>query len=58
MPGWFTAQPCVRPTTWNWRKTAARLHWVAAVAQVMKNALGLLGVSAPDQMSRPPTEDE
>jgi arginyl-tRNA synthetase len=43
--------------TWNWRKTAARLHWVAAVAQVTKNALALLGVSAPDAMTRSTTED-
>jgi arginyl-tRNA synthetase len=43
--------------TWNWRQTAARLHWVMAVAQVMKNALGLLGVTAPDAMSRAPLED-
>jgi arginyl-tRNA synthetase len=43
--------------TWNWRKTAARLHWVAAVAQVTKNALALLGVSAPDAMTRSQTEE-
>jgi arginyl-tRNA synthetase len=39
--------------TWDWRKTAARLHWVGAIAQVMKNALALLGVTAPEVMSRP-----
>ncbi len=38
--------------TWNWRKTAARLYWVDAVAQVTRNALALLGVSAPDAMAR------
>jgi arginyl-tRNA synthetase len=43
--------------SWNWQKTAARLFWVEAVAQVMKSALGLLGVTAPETMSRPPTED-
>jgi len=43
--------------TWNWRKTAARLHWVAAVEQVMKNALALLGVGAPDAMSRAASDD-
>jgi arginyl-tRNA synthetase len=37
---------------WDWRKTAARLYWVEAIAQVMRNALGLLGVSAPDAMPR------
>ena len=40
---------------WNWRKTAARLYWVEAIAQVMRNGLGLLGVSAPESMPRPPT---
>jgi len=40
---------------WNWRKTAARLYWVDAVAQVTRNALALLGVSAPERMAR--TED-
>ncbi len=46
---------------WNWHKTAARLYWVEAVAQVMRNALGLLGVSAPEAMARSETttkEDE
>jgi arginyl-tRNA synthetase len=38
--------------TWNWRKTAARLYWVDAIAQVMRNGLGLLGVSAPETMAR------
>jgi len=37
---------------WNWRKTAARLYWVDAVAQVTRNALALLGVSAPEAMAR------
>jgi arginyl-tRNA synthetase len=37
---------------WNWRKTAARLYWVDAIAQVTRNALALLGVSAPDRMAR------
>jgi len=38
--------------TWNWRKTAARLWWVEAIGQVMRNGLALLGVSAPDSMPR------
>ena len=38
--------------TWNWRKTAARLYWVDAIAQVTRNALTLLGVSAPEAMTR------
>ena len=37
---------------WNWQKTAARLYWVEAIGQVMRNVLGLLGVSAPDAMAR------
>ncbi|HVY38926.1 MAG TPA: arginine--tRNA ligase [Polyangia bacterium] len=47
--------------TWNWRKTAARLWWVEAIAQVMRNGLALLGVSAPESMPRSETttkEDE
>jgi arginyl-tRNA synthetase len=40
---------------WDWRKTAARLYWIDAIAQVMRNALGLLGVSAPESMPRSPT---
>jgi arginyl-tRNA synthetase len=37
---------------WNWQKTAARLYWVDAVGQVMRNVLRLLGVSAPEAMAR------
>jgi arginyl-tRNA synthetase len=37
---------------WNWRKTAARLYWVDAIAQVTRNALALLGVAAPDSMAK------
>jgi arginyl-tRNA synthetase len=40
---------------WNWRKTAARLYWADAIAQVMRNGLGLLGVSAPESMPRAET---
>ncbi len=40
---------------WNWHKTAARLYWVQAIGQVMRNALGLLGVSAPESMPRSET---
>ena len=38
--------------TWDWQKTAARLHWVEAIRQVIETALGLLGVSAPTVMKR------
>jgi arginyl-tRNA synthetase len=37
---------------WNWQKTAARLYWVDAVGQVMRNVLRLLGVSTPEAMAR------
>jgi arginyl-tRNA synthetase len=42
--------------TWDWQKTAARLHWIEAVAQVMHGALALLGVSAPEAMA--PRDEE
>jgi arginyl-tRNA synthetase len=38
--------------TWDWQKTAARLHWVEAIRRVLETALGLLGVSAPAEMKR------
>ncbi len=44
--------------TWDWQKTAARLHWVEAIRQVLATALGLLGVSAPDRMERLTDTDE
>jgi arginyl-tRNA synthetase len=48
-------------STWNWRKTAARLHWVAAIAEVLRTGLDLLGVSAPGAMAKaenPTKEDD
>jgi len=45
-------------TTWDWQKTAARLHWVEAIRQVIETALGLLGVSAPAVMKRIGEEGE
>jgi arginyl-tRNA synthetase len=44
--------------TWDWQKTAARLHWVEAIRQVIETALGLLGVSAPAVMKRIGEEGE
>ena len=38
--------------TWDWAKTNARLHWIEAISQVMRNGLALLGVSAPEAMSK------
>ena len=43
---------------WDWEKTAARLWWVEGIAQVMRNGLGLLGVSAPETMTNVRKEDE
>ena len=39
------------------KKTAARLVLVSALKAVFKNALHLLGVSAPDRMEAPAAED-
>jgi arginyl-tRNA synthetase len=44
--------------TWDWQKTAARLHWVEAIRQVLETALGLVGVSAPAVMKRIGEEGE
>jgi arginyl-tRNA synthetase len=44
--------------TWDWQKTAARLHWVEAIRRVIETALGLLGVSAPTVMKRIGEEGE
>jgi arginyl-tRNA synthetase len=38
--------------TWDFDKTRARLLWVRAIRQVMKNALALLGIEAPERMER------
>jgi arginyl-tRNA synthetase len=38
--------------TWDWRKAAARLTWVAAIRKTLEIALSLLGVSAPHEMKR------
>ena len=40
------------------RKTAARLYLVWAVKQTLANALSVLGVSAPDRMDAPASEEE
>jgi arginyl-tRNA synthetase len=39
--------------SWDAGKTAARLLWVAALRQVMENALNLIGVSAPERLTAP-----
>ena len=40
------------------RKTSARLFLVWAVKQTLANALGVLGVSAPDRMDAPAADEE
>jgi arginyl-tRNA synthetase len=42
--------------TWDFDKTRARLLWVRGIRQVMRNALALLGVEAPERMERIPAE--
>jgi arginyl-tRNA synthetase len=44
--------------TWDFDKTRARLLWVRAIRQVMKTALALLGVEAPERMEKIPLEAE
>jgi arginyl-tRNA synthetase len=45
-------------TSWDWQKTAARLHWVEAIGLVIRNGLAVLGVSAPEEMLRASNEKE
>ncbi len=40
--------------SWDLEKTRARLAWISAIRTVYSEALGLLGVSAPERMVRPP----
>ena len=42
---------------WDFEKTRARLMWVRGIKQVMQTTLALLGISAPEQMSREPDEE-
>ncbi len=48
VPGW--------EGTWDHEKTRARLAWIVAVRYVYAEALAVLGVSAPERMDRPPSE--
>jgi arginyl-tRNA synthetase len=43
---------------WNLEKTAVRLAWIEAIQIVYRNALSLLGVSAPERMDRPAEGDD
>ncbi len=40
-------------STWDMAQTRARLGWIRALQTVYASALGLCGISAPDQMHRP-----
>jgi arginyl-tRNA synthetase len=48
---------CDWRASWDWEKTRARLAWVAAIRRVFADALGLLGVSAPERMEKLPSDD-
>ena len=40
--------------SWDRAKTEARLAWIEAIRRVYRDALGLLGMTAPDEMRRDP----
>jgi arginyl-tRNA synthetase len=42
---------------WDFGKTRARLAWIEAIRDVYAAALELVGVTAPERMDRPPTEE-
>ena len=42
--------------SWDLEKTRARLAWIEAIRVTYAQALGLVGVSAPERMDRPPEE--
>ncbi|HEX8793702.1 MAG TPA: arginine--tRNA ligase [Polyangiaceae bacterium] len=42
---------------WDFAKTRARLAWIEAIRDVYAAALELVGVTAPERMDRPPTEE-
>lgn len=42
---------------WDFGKTRARLAWIEAIRDVYAAALDLVGVTAPERMDRPPTEE-
>lgn len=46
--------------SWDFGKTRARLAWIEAIRLTYAQALGLIGVGAPERMERPPevTPDE
>jgi arginyl-tRNA synthetase len=49
-PGW--------EKDWDFAKTRARLAWVEAIRIVYAGALELVGISAPERMDRPATEQD
>jgi arginyl-tRNA synthetase len=40
--------------SWDKQKTMARLAWIEGIRRVYRDALSLLGMSAPDEMRRDP----
>jgi arginyl-tRNA synthetase len=42
--------------SWDLEKTRARLAWVEAIRVTYATALGLMGISAPERMDRPPED--
>lgn len=48
-PGW--------EASWDFEKTRARLAWIEAIRVTYAQALDLIGVSAPERMARPSSQD-
>jgi arginyl-tRNA synthetase len=44
-------------TSWNLAKTRARLAWIEAIRITYAQALGVVGIEAPDRMDRPAEDD-
>lgn len=44
--------------SWDFRKTRARLAWIEAIRITYAQALGLIGVGAPERMDRPPEDTD
>jgi arginyl-tRNA synthetase len=43
--------------SWNMAKTRARLAWIEAIRITYAQALGVVGIDAPDRMDRPAEDD-
>ena len=44
--------------SWDWDKTRGRLLWVDAIKTVYRSGLELLGLEAPERMTRAPSDEE